>query len=111
MDPARRRYYRWLFGIAALYDLVLGVMFLFFGRATFDALGIEEKFPERFFHVPDLQVTLDRDWKRLRLDGTLSLSPIGESERKGLGLEGVTLLEQGADPVGLTALSAGGGHP
>ncbi len=49
MDPARRSYYRWLFGIAALYDLTLGAVFLFFGRGTFDALGIEDKFPEGGF--------------------------------------------------------------
>jgi hypothetical protein len=49
MSPARHRFYRWLFGTAAIYDLVLGVLFLFFGRWSFDVLDIEEKFPEGGF--------------------------------------------------------------
>ncbi|MEA2002105.1 MAG: hypothetical protein U9N84_09520 [Actinomycetota bacterium] len=47
-DP-RERYYRGLFGVAAVYDLVLGIIFLFFGRWAFDALDIPEKYPEGGF--------------------------------------------------------------
>ena len=49
MNASRRTYYRWLFGIAATYDLTLGVVFLFFGRWAFDVLDIAEKYPEGGF--------------------------------------------------------------
>ncbi len=49
MDASRERYYRGLFATAAIYDLVLGVVFLFFGRWAFDVLDIEEKYPEGGF--------------------------------------------------------------
>jgi len=45
----RERYYRGLFAVAAVYDIVLGVIFLFFGRWAFDRLGIAEKYPEGGF--------------------------------------------------------------
>lgn len=45
MTRSRQRYYKGLYGIAAVYDTVLGVVFLFFGRWAFDALGILDKFP------------------------------------------------------------------
>ncbi len=49
MSPSRERYYRGLFATAAVYDVVLGVVFLFFGRWAFDVLDIEEKYPEGGF--------------------------------------------------------------
>ncbi len=49
MSVSRERYYRGLFATAAIYDLVLGVVFLFFGRWAFDVLDIEEKYPEGGF--------------------------------------------------------------
>ncbi len=49
MSGSRKQYYRGLFATAAIYDLVLGVVFLFFGRWAFDVLDIEEKYPEGGF--------------------------------------------------------------
>ncbi len=46
MSSARERWYRTLFWIAAVYDLVLGVVFLFLYRPAFSALGIEDALPE-----------------------------------------------------------------
>jgi hypothetical protein len=43
MKPAKEKYYRGLFTIAALYDLLLGVTFTFFPARAFAALGISEK--------------------------------------------------------------------
>lgn len=52
MDDSRRRYYRWLFGVTAVYDTVLGIVFLFFGRWAFESLDIAEKYPEGgFLHL------------------------------------------------------------
>ncbi len=45
MKPAKERYYRGLFTIAAVYDLLLGVTFTFFPARAFAALGISEKLP------------------------------------------------------------------
>ena len=45
MSPAREKYYRSLFMIAAAYDLGLGLTFTFFPARAFDALGIREKLP------------------------------------------------------------------
>ena len=45
MNPARQKYYRGLFTIAALYDVVLGITFTFFPARAFAALGISEKLP------------------------------------------------------------------
>ena len=45
MKPAKERYYRALFTIAAFYDLLLGVTFTFFPARAFAALGISEKLP------------------------------------------------------------------
>jgi hypothetical protein len=45
MKPAKERYYRGLFTIAALYDLLLGVTFTFFPARAFAALGISDKLP------------------------------------------------------------------
>ncbi len=45
MKPAKEKYYRGLFTIAAFYDLVLGLAFTFFPARTFTALGISDKLP------------------------------------------------------------------
>ena len=45
MNPAREKYYRGLFYLAALYDVVLGIGFTFFPARAFAALGISEKLP------------------------------------------------------------------
>ena len=45
MKPAKEKYYRALFTIAAFYDLVLGVTFAFFPARAFAALGISDKLP------------------------------------------------------------------
>ena len=49
MGDARMRWYKGLFVTAAVYDTVLGIVFLFFGRWAFDALDIAEKYPEGGF--------------------------------------------------------------
>lgn len=40
MDPSRERYYRGLFLVAAIYDLVLGIAFTFFHIQVFDMFGV-----------------------------------------------------------------------
>jgi len=45
MKPAKEKYYRSLFTIAAFYDLLLGLTFTFFPARAFSALGISEKLP------------------------------------------------------------------
>jgi len=45
MKPAKEKYYRVLFTIAAFYDLVLGLAFTFFPARAFAALGISDKLP------------------------------------------------------------------
>ena len=45
MKPAKEKYYRSLFAIAAVYDVLLGITFTFFPARAFDALGIGEKLP------------------------------------------------------------------
>jgi len=45
MKPAKEKYYRGLFTIAAFYDLLLGVTFTFFPAQAFATLGIREKLP------------------------------------------------------------------
>jgi hypothetical protein len=45
MKPAREKYYRGLFTVAALYDLLLGLTFTFFPARAFAALGISDKLP------------------------------------------------------------------
>ena len=45
MNPSKEKYYRSLFTIAALYDIVLGNTFIFFRHQTFAALGISDKLP------------------------------------------------------------------
>jgi len=45
MNPVREKYYRSLFTIAAVYDVLLGVTFVFFAERAFAALGIGDKLP------------------------------------------------------------------
>jgi uncharacterized membrane protein HdeD (DUF308 family) len=45
MTPAKERYYRSLFAVAAVYDILLGLTFCFFPGRAFAALGIGEKLP------------------------------------------------------------------
>jgi hypothetical protein len=45
MKPAKEKYYRGLFTIAAFYDLVLGLAFTFFPARVFAALNISDQLP------------------------------------------------------------------
>lgn len=45
MKPAKEKYYRGLFTVAAFYDLLLGMTFTFFPARAFAAMGISEKLP------------------------------------------------------------------
>jgi hypothetical protein len=45
MNPAREKYYRFLFSISAIYDFLLGVTSMFFAERAFAALGISDKLP------------------------------------------------------------------
>ena len=45
MNPAREKYYRGLFNLAAIYDVLLGIAFTFFPARAFAVLGISEKLP------------------------------------------------------------------
>ena len=45
MNPAREKYYRVLFTIAAVYDVLLGLTFMFFAGRAFATLGIGDKLP------------------------------------------------------------------
>jgi len=45
MKPAKEKYYRGLFTIAAFYDILLGLTFTFFPGRAFAAMGISEKLP------------------------------------------------------------------
>jgi hypothetical protein len=45
MNPAKEKYYRGLFTIAALYDLLLGLTFAFFLPQAYAALGIADQLP------------------------------------------------------------------
>jgi len=45
MKPAKEKYYRGMFTVAAFYDLLLGLTFTLFPARAFSALGIGEKLP------------------------------------------------------------------
>lgn len=45
MNPTKEKYYQSLFGVAAVYDIVLGIAFIFFRRPIYAALGISDKLP------------------------------------------------------------------
>lgn len=47
MTPTRQSWYRGLFWTAAVYDLVLGVVFLIFYRPVFAFLGVESELPRQ----------------------------------------------------------------
>ena len=46
MSVTRERWYRILYWVAAIYDLTLVIVFLFFYRPVFEWLGIEDTLPE-----------------------------------------------------------------
>jgi len=46
VTPSRERWYRRLFLVATIYDVVLGVVFLFFAGWAFDLLEIRDEVPE-----------------------------------------------------------------
>lgn len=46
MTPSRERWYRRLFLAATVYDVVLGIVFLFFAGWAFDLLEIRDEMPE-----------------------------------------------------------------
>ncbi|MEE8440983.1 MAG: hypothetical protein V3S41_04615 [Spirochaetia bacterium] len=58
MRSLRERYYRALFLIGAIYDLVLGIIFTFFFRFAFDLLGIAEKLPTHGAYISLIGVFL-----------------------------------------------------
>lgn len=43
---SRLSYYKGLFLLAAIYDLILGLVFIFFSGAAFNLIGIPDKLPE-----------------------------------------------------------------
>ncbi|HEU5397523.1 MAG TPA: hypothetical protein VFV81_10160 [Verrucomicrobiae bacterium] len=45
MKPAKEKYYRALFSVAAMYDLLLGIAFTFFPMPTFAWLGVSDQLP------------------------------------------------------------------
>lgn len=45
MKPAKKKYYRGLFTVAAFYDILLGLTFTFAPAQAFTALGISDKRP------------------------------------------------------------------
>jgi hypothetical protein len=45
VSPKRERFYRILFLIATVYDVVLGIIFVFFYRTAFEVLDIADKLP------------------------------------------------------------------
>lgn len=46
MTNSRLKYYKGLFLLIAVYDLILGFIFAFFSRDVFEFLGVPEKLPE-----------------------------------------------------------------
>lgn len=46
MTPTRRRFYKGLFLVAAIYDIDLGITFTFFSGPAFEMLGTREEMPE-----------------------------------------------------------------
>ncbi len=51
MSPSRQRWYRTLFWVAAIYDIVLGITFMFFYRPVFEWLGVEDALPEHTSYI------------------------------------------------------------
>lgn len=46
MTKQRERFYRWLFLTAAVYDIILGLVFLFLPRQAFALIGAANAFPD-----------------------------------------------------------------
>ena len=46
MNPTREKYYRFVFALSSVYDIVLGVIFALFYRRAFAFLGIAAKLPD-----------------------------------------------------------------
>ena len=46
MSERRKSYYKSLFLVATIYDLVLGIVFIFFNRQLFELLGATDSLPE-----------------------------------------------------------------
>lgn len=46
METSRLKYYKGLFLLVAVYDIILGIIFMFFAKSIFKLLDIPEKFPE-----------------------------------------------------------------
>ncbi len=42
MNELRAKYYKGLFLIASIYDIILGIVFTFFYKFAFESLGISE---------------------------------------------------------------------
>ena len=51
MSEAREGYYRLLFWVAAVYDLTLGIVFLFFAESAFELLDAESQLPDQGAYV------------------------------------------------------------
>jgi len=51
MSTSREKYYKALFLIAAIYDILLGIIFTFFYRFAFQFLGIAEKMPQHGAYI------------------------------------------------------------
>jgi hypothetical protein len=46
MTETRAKYYKMLFLISSVYDILLGIIFIFFYKAVFELLKISEKLPQ-----------------------------------------------------------------
>lgn len=58
VDPVTLGRYRWLFLIAAIYDLALGVAFFFLYEPIFDWLGMPLPPHVSYIHLPAIFVTV-----------------------------------------------------
>lgn len=58
MSPSRERWYRTLYWIAAAYDIVLGIVFLFFYTPVFRFLDIEDTLPAQKSYLSLIAVFL-----------------------------------------------------
>ncbi len=45
MNPGREKYYKGVFFVAMLYDIILGIIFTFFFKQAFGWIGIAHKLP------------------------------------------------------------------
>lgn len=58
MSSSREKYYKIVFLIGAIYDLILGIVFTFFFRSAFELLGISEKLPPHGAYIALIGVFL-----------------------------------------------------